>query len=299
MILLAQTTAVEKQQEPRITDSTELLVFFVAFVGLIFLLSRWKYLAPLFRLIPPIVWIYFLPVLITSSGLTPKSSPFYDWCSNFLLPAALILLTMSTDVKAIARLGPFAIKMLLVGTVGIVLGGPLALAIFQRQLDPEIWKGLGALSGSWIGGSSNMFAIKEGLKCPDDLFAPLIIIDSVVGYGWMTIVIWLQRYQDGFDKWNKANREILDDLNRRLADYKQQNAKPLSLPSFSLILALGFVGGWLCMEAGLRIPEIGSIMSHYTWGILLVVVVGLVLSFTPARQLENKVPQQSVTEACI
>ena len=88
---------------------------------------------------------------------------------------------MSTDLKAIARLGPRACAMLLSGTFGIVVGGPLALALFQSWLDPQAWKGLGALAGSWIGGGSNMMAIKEGVNCPSEVFSPVIIVDSVVG----------------------------------------------------------------------------------------------------------------------
>ena len=79
------------------------------------------------------------------------------------MPCALLLLVLATDVPAIKRLGPLAAAMLLAGSVGIVIGGPIALAIFQPFLDPQAWKGLAALSGSWIGGLSNMIAIKEGV----------------------------------------------------------------------------------------------------------------------------------------
>ncbi|MCH2201801.1 MAG: DUF819 family protein [Fuerstiella sp.] len=242
----------------------------------------------LFRYIPPIVWIYLLPVFGTTWGITPAESPLYDWCSLHLLPAALLMLTMSTDVKAIARLGPLAIGMLLAGTAGIVVGGPIALAIFQSQLDPQTWKAMGALAGAWIGGGSNMLAIKEGVHCPDDIFSPIIIVDSVVGYGWMTIMIAFSGYQDKVDKWNCADRRILDELNARLAEYKASNARPITLPGFALMLGTGFVGGWVCMWGGNQIPEVGSVLSHYTWGILFVVIVGLVCSFTPVRRIENE-----------
>ena len=178
--------------------------------------------------------------------------------------------------------------MLLVGTAGIVFGGPLALAIFQPFLAPETWKGLGSLSGSWIGGISNMLAIKEGVHCPDDVFAPMIIIDSVVGYGWMTIVIAFSGYQDSIDRFNRANRTVIDELNARLASYEAANSRPLTLSSFGMMVGLGLVASWLCMQAGEMIPEWGSVFSHYTYGILLVVIVGLLLSFTPAQRLENE-----------
>ncbi len=271
-----------------ITDPTALLVFFAGFVGLVFLAARSPALKPLFKYVPPIVWIYVLPVIGTTLGLTPASSPLYDWFSAQMMPFALLLLTLSTDLKSIAKLGPMATKMLLAGTAGIVLGGPLALAIFQPFLGPEIWKGLASLSGSWIGGIGNMLAIKEGVRCPEDVFAPMIIVDSVVGYGWMTLVIAFSGYQDSVDRFNRANRTVIDELNARLASYEEANARPLTLHSFGMMVGLGLVGSWLCMRAGEVIPEWGSVFSHYTYGILLVVIVGLVLSFTPARRLEHE-----------
>ena len=101
-------------------------------------------------------------------------------------------------------------------------------------------------------------------------------------------MIGFTRFQDQIDRWNRADRTVLDGLNQRMADYKSLHARPITLAGFALMLGLGFVGGWICMRAGDRIPEVGSVFSHYTWGILLVVVVGLALSFTPARRMENE-----------
>lgn len=280
--------AVTSDSSALIKDPSHLLVFFAGFIGLVFLASKQSSLKPLFKFIPPIVWIYLLPAVGTSLDITPRESPLYSWCINILLPAALILLTLSTDMKSIARLGPLALLMILSGTVGIVVGGPVALAIFQSQLDPETWKALGALAGAWIGGGSNMLAIKEGVNCPPDLFSPVIVVDSMVGYGWMAILIAFSRYQDRVDRFNGANREVITDLNQRLSAYREKNSQPLTLAFFAMILATGFVGGWFCMWLGEQLPVIDPIMTHFTWGILIILVVGLTLSATPARRLESE-----------
>ena len=272
-----------------INDPTALLVFFAGFVALIFVLAQTRPFDRLFRYLPPIVWIYLLPVLLTTAGITPPESPFYDWCTDYLMPFSLLLLVLATDVPAIRRLGPLAAAMLLSGSVGIVIGGPIALAIFQPFLDdPQIWKGLGALSGSWIGGLSNMIAIKEGVGAPDDVFSPMIIVDSVVGYGWMSIIILLSGYQNRIDRWNRARREELNALNQRLQQVQAENARPITLPAFASMLGVGLVASWLCMRGGELLPQVGSVLSHFTWGILLVVTVGLALSFTPVRRLEHR-----------
>ncbi len=271
-----------------IDDPTALLVFFAGFVALIFALARAPAFERLFRTLPPIVWIYLLPVALTTAGITPAESPFYDWCTDYLMPCSLLLLVLATDVPAIKRLGPLAAAMLLAGSVGIVIGGPIALAIFQPFLDPQAWKGLGALSGSWIGGLSNMIAIKEGVGAPDDIFAPMIIVDSVVGYGWMSIVILLSGHQNRIDRRHRARREELDRLNERLRKVQEEKARPITLPAFAAMLGVGLVGSWLCMRGGELLPQVGSVLSHFTWGILLVVAVGLGLSFTPLRRLDHR-----------
>ena len=269
-----------------ITDPSALVAFFAGFVALLFLAARTPPFDRVFRVLPPIVWAYLVPVFFTSFGLTPAESPFYDWCTANLLPFALVLLILSTDVKALAKLGPPATAMLLAGTLGIVVGGPIALAIFQPFLEPQTWKGLGALSGSWIGGLSNMVAIKEGIGTPDSLLGPIIIVDSVVGYGWMSVLIAFSSHQDRVDQWNGAHRQLLDDLNGRMARIKAANETPITIPGFSWMLGLGLVTSWLCMRGGELIPEVGSVLSHYTYGVLIIVVVGIALSFTPARKLE-------------
>ncbi len=274
--------------QPLVTDPTALLVLFAGFVALVFYASQTPPLRKLFEFLPPIVWVYLLPVFGTSLGITPSESPLYDWCTATLMPCALFLLILTTDVRAIRRLGPLAAALLLAGTLGIVVGGPIALAIFQPFLDPQTWKGLAALSGSWIGGLSNMVAIKEGVGCPDEIMSPMIIVDSVVGYGWMAIVISFSAHQDRIDRRNHAKRDVLDELSERMAKIQAENAKPINLQSFSTMLGVGLVGSWLCMRGGELIPEAGSVLSHFTYGVLLIVVVGLALSFTRLRRLEDR-----------
>ena len=273
--------------QPLVSDPNALLVLFAGFVALVFYASQTPPLRKLFEFLPPIVWVYLLPVFGTTLGLTPAESPFYDWCTETLMPCALFLLILTTDVRAVRRLGPLAAAMVLAGTLGIVVGGPVALAIFQPFLDPQTWKGLAALSGSWIGGLSNMVAIKEGVGCPDEIMSPMIIVDSVVGYGWMAIVISFSSHQNRIDRRIGAKREVLDELSERMAKVQAENAKPLDLQAFSTMLGVGLVGSWLCMRGGELIPEAGSVLSHFTYGVLLIVVVGLALSFTRLRRLRR------------
>jgi uncharacterized membrane protein len=50
---------------------------------------------------------------------------------------------------------------------------------------------------------------------------------------------------------------------------------------------LAFSIGWLSFAAGKALPELGAIISHKTWGFLIVTSVGLLLSLSPLRVFEN------------
>ena len=195
-----------------IQDPNAIFVYIVFLIGLIYYLKSKSGFEKLFKYFPPVIWIYFLPMLSTTIGITPDDSVLYGWTSKHLLPPALILLLLSSNISAMAALGPKAIGTMLFGTLGVVMGGAVSLLIFGSFLPEDAWMGLGALSGSWIGGSANMVAVGKSIGTSDDLFGNMIVIDTLVGYGWMGVVIFISGHQKTIDRWNNADTEIIKRL---------------------------------------------------------------------------------------
>ena len=158
-----------------LTNSSQIFVFLILIIGIIYWLSQRQKLEKFFRYLTPVLWIYFLPMLATTLGVIPAESPVYFWIRDHLLPAALILLLLSANLPTIAKLGGKAILTMLAGSFGIVIGGPIVLLIFKNYLPAESWKALAALSGSWIGGSANLVAISESVKTPPALLGPITV----------------------------------------------------------------------------------------------------------------------------
>lgn len=240
-----------------------------------------------FRVAPPILWVYFVPMLGTSLGLFPKSSPLYDQTIRLLLPPGLVLLLLSSDARSLVKLGPKAIGTMLFGTAGIVLGAPLALLIYKAWLPADTWMGMGALSGSWIGGSSNMVAIKESLGTPEGIFGVMIVVDVLIGYGWMGIVMALSAYQDRVDRFFGVDRAVVDDLNRRIADFQASQRRPTEFVDLAVVVAIGMGTGWVCTNLGAWLPPVGSIISAFGWTVILAATIGIALSFTRVSRLEG------------
>lgn len=274
---------------PLFTEPLTVIAVLASVLAGVFALSSVEKLEPLFKFAPPVIWAYFIPMMLTTFGVTPSSSPVYEWMSAYLLPFSLFLLMITVDIRAILRLGPRALLMMLIGTLGIVIGAPIAFFLFGGFFsDPVAWKGFAALSGSWIGGTANMVFIKEYVSTPDSTLAPLLVVDVVAGYGWMGILIFLSAYQQQFDRWVGASRGVIDKLQQQLEEIATDRV-PITLGKFVIILGLG-LGATLAAEAlGARLPELGepTVISAGTWTILVVVTAGLLLSFTPARELEK------------
>ncbi len=284
---------------PDIAESTSLvqhdaglLAVLLAVLAGIFWLTQQPATRGFFKVVPALIFCYFVPTLLTTLGVIPDKAPLYSWVKEFLLPASLLLLILALDVPGILRLGPKAVIMLLAGTAGVVIGGPIALLICKAWLPEDAWRGMAALSGSWIGGGANFVAIGKTAEVSDTMLALMVIPDVFVANIWMGCLLYLSSHQRAIDAWTGANAAAIRDLERRMTDFQERTKRIATVPDLMMILALGFGASWLSYTIGLKIPEIsfettGTMISHGTWKYILVTTLGVVLSFTPVRNLEG------------
>jgi uncharacterized membrane protein len=272
-----------------VTEPTAIAGILTAIIAALFWLSGVTRLKRLFDVLPVVLFAYFLPTIATALRIIPPQSPAYDWITRYMLTVALFLLMITVDLRSVVRLGPMALIMMLAGSLGIMIGAPIILLLFGPVLPHDAWKGIAALTGSWIGGSANMVAVAESVGTPDNLFGPMIIVDTVVGYSWMAVLLVLSAWQDRFDRWNHADREAVEATNRHLAALDARRT-PLDMRSAGLIVLGGFAAATLAVAVGGWLPELGNpkIISHMTWTVLLVVTVGLILSLTRLQRLEEE-----------
>jgi len=267
-----------------------LAAFLGAVLAAVFWLSTLSRLEKIFKYLPAVIWAYFVPMLATTAGIIPAESAVYDWMSTYLLPFALFLLMITVDLRAIFRLGPMALLMMLAGTAGIVVGGPVAFGLLGGFFeDPEAWKGFAALSGSWIGGTANLVAIQESVEASASTLAPLLVVDVVAGYGWMGVLIFLSAHQERFDRWVGADTSQVEALNARMQDVQAERV-PAETSDHALIVGLALAAAVGARLLGGVLPELGDpqIITGGTWAVLIVVTAGLLLSFTPLQRIERQ-----------
>jgi len=234
-------------------------------------------------------------------------SQLYYVASRYLLPASLVLLCISIDFKGIINLGPKALIMFFAATIGIIMGGPVALLLISEvapdlvQASPDdVWRGLSTVAGSWIGGGANQTAMKEIFKVGDNLFASMIVVDVVVANIWMGFLLYGASISDQLDVRLKADNSAISDLKQRVMDYQASVAKIPSTADMFVILGIGFGGvslahwgsdlivPWVTQfKAALDAARLSSLMSGFFWLIVIATTLGLLLSLTKARKLEG------------
>ena len=255
--------------------------------------------ARFFRVVPLLIFAYFVPTVLSNVGLIPLKSPCYDFIKTWLLPASLLLLTMSIDIPAILKLGPKVLILFLAGTASIVLGGPLAYLAFgwmlPSELQAEAWKGLAALSGSWIGGGANFVAIGESVGVSDATLNMMVVIDVAVANVWMAILLVFAGHNQRMDAAIGADRTSLEELRRKAEAFQKATRRPATVPDLCLILFLAFGctvvayydASWLTVYANRWLPWLSDILGLFAWTVIVVTTMGVLISFTPLRNLEG------------
>ena len=214
-------------------------------------------------------------------------SPVYDWISAYILPACLILLLMTTDLKSLRKIGKHAAVAMLGSSLAVFIGGVICFFLFKNLIGPESWKAIGTLMASWIGGTANQLAVKQATGLSDQLFTPLFISDITMVYVWMTFLMMLSGSQEKIDHLLGADHKQLDQILHQ-AHGKKSIEKKLTLTALLQLLAIGFGIGTACTWVGKQIPEIGIAINQPTWIIIVITTAGILLSLTSFAETEER-----------
>lgn len=274
-----------------ITSHAGLLAILLAVPALIFYLAKHPATSRPFRVIPAIVFAYFIPTALASAGLIPHESEFYTEVRHYVLPASLLLLIISVDLPGVWRLGPKALYLFLVGTLGIVIGGPVTLLLVQElfptALPADAWKGLAALSGSWIGGGANFVAVGDSVGASNELMGLMVIVDVGVANVWTGFLMYFAGKYQSIDKQLGADNSSVEELKQRVITFQKRTARVTSREDLFVLAAMAFGAAYLAYEAGQALPEVGDIISKFTWTVIIITTLGVGLSFTPVRNYEG------------
>ncbi len=313
---------------PFFTNDTIVFGLLMIVLGLIFYTSSIKegFWKKFYGIVPALFLAYMIPGLLTTLGIIASdwetisdtgetiehSSNLYYMSSRYLLPAALVLMTLSIDLKAIYNLGWKALAMFFAGTIGILIGGPIAILLIS-MVSPEtvggagpdeVWRGLSTLAGSWIGGGANQAAMLEIYEYNPKKYSAMVIVDIVVANIWMAIILIGIAKSKRIDKWLKADASAIEELKEKVSTYAKKIERKPTLTDITIIGAIAF--GTVSLShfgadhlsaffgsvvAGIESTTIKNMFtfldSQFFWMVSIATMVAILLSFTKAKTFEG------------
>jgi uncharacterized membrane protein len=297
--------------QPYFTNDAIVLGLLLSVLSFVFFTStsKNKWIQKFYTIFPPLLLCYFLPAILhwPLNLISGENSVLYKVSSQYLLPASLILLCLSIDLKGVWNLGPKALIMFLTGSLGVIIGGPIALLTVKYlfpdliQTNPEdLWRGLSTIGGSWIGGGANQTAMKEIFSVNENLFAIMIVVDVVVANVWMGLLLYGASITDKIDKWLKADTSAIVDLQNKMSAFQKEVERIPDTKSLLYLLTIAFAGvAFSHWGADLITPWLGkykevlinwrltALNSSFFWIAFLATTIGLIFSFTRLRNFEG------------
>src|SRR5690554_860365 len=287
-----------------ITNDIVVFGLIAATLGGIFYLASgptpfWK---KFFAWVPALLLCYFVPAIYNTTGLIDgEGSQLYYFASRVLLPAALVLLTLSIDLKGVLKLGPRLLFVFCAGTRGIVLGAIVSFQVMEwvwpAAVAGDTWRGMAALAGSWVGGGANMVAIREIYEVDATLFGQFAVVDVAMASLLLATLLFLANRSAQIDARSGADTSAIDEMRERIVAYEAANARIPTLTDLMVIIGLGFgivalahavatpISAWFA--ANVSWAGQFSLDASFVWIVVLSTLAGLGLSFTRVRKLEN------------
>ena len=258
--------------------------------------TRWK----LFEYLPPLIFIYASPVLLSNFGVIPFESGAYDFLRHYGLPMFIVLMLIKVDVLGAIRIMGKGVFVMLIGSVGVVIGGVVAYTLGQTiqwapyfPLPEDSWRAFGTLAGSWIGGTGNMTAAHAGLEGTAEDLTMAAAADQMVYLIWLPILLGSKAFAERFNRWMKVPPGRIAQMENAAAKMDNKESAPNMTSLLYLgLLAIGFT--WVSLALSEVLPPVviggATVITAGTWLILLVTTLALIASVTPARRLPAAQP---------
>ena len=261
-----------------------------AFWFLIQQVTNWK----LFDYIPPLLFIYATPVILNNTGVIPGSSPVYSGLSAFALPVFIVLMLIKVNLPAAVKVMGKGVLVMLMGTAGVIVGAVVSYVLVHQWLSEDAWMGVGALAGSWIGGTANMAATAEMLDTPEDLFGLAVLADNVIYIVWLPILLGSKNIADRFNAWTGVSEDRLALMDAAAELHVVEERLP-EMRDYIYLFAVAIAVTWIgaTLAAGIHasmsdVPQwVNEVFSESTIRILLITTIALILSTTRVSQLPN------------
>ncbi len=259
-----------------ITNGFTYVAVLLLLAGILVTLEKktgWKF----FKFIPAVVLLYLLSMVLCTLGVwdMEATKPAYSALKNSMTYAMIFTMLLRCDIRKIIKLGPKMLLGFFTASVTIMFSFVVGFVIMKGFIGPDAWMGLGALCGSWLGGSGNMVAVQTALDISEADMGYALVIDSIDYSLWVVFLLWAIQLAPKFNKWTKADTERLDEVSTKLAEDAKLNTSTITFQSMILLIGTALVVSAVGQNVGNFLNGLMPFLDKATWTVLFITVMGL------------------------
>jgi len=254
-----------------------------------------------YKWVPPILLLYILPTIATNTGLVKPGNNIRVLSMNTLLPVSLVMLTAIIHIPDLLRVTRKGLIIFLIGTAGIVIGGPLALwiaglfdhSLMQAAGSDAPWRGLVCITGSWINGTPGQLSMKEVYGSSEELFLTSLAADVILQNAWLFFLLYSVKFHQRINRWLTGRTDLdYDMVDNEEVEREKKEAK-IRIPPLKAWLILVAAYALVMILAKYCSDHFQSVYGNdesnpwsflgkkSIWLILFSTSFGVMLSYTP------------------
>ena len=240
-----------------------------------------------FKYVPAVVLCYLIAMFLCTLGVwdMAETKPAYSALKNNLTYAMIFAMLLRCNIRKAPKLGPKMLIGFFSATLTIMIGFVCAFVLMKGTIGSDVWMGLCALCGSWIGGSGNMVAVQAALDISEADMGYALVIDSIDYSLWVMFLLWAINLAPKFNKWVKADTTTLDEVSRRLEEDAKGNEDKASFVNLIFLLGLALVISAFGQDIGAALNGAMPFLDKATWTVLLITLSGLIGAVTPVGRM--------------
>ncbi len=194
------------------------------------------------KLSGPVIGL-ILAVLAVNFRIIPTESPVYDTVWTYCIPLSVTMLLFRANIKRIVKDTGKMFLCFNISAIGTLIGAFVAFFAL-RNFIPELDKMTGILTGSYIGGGVNLFAVASVVDISKTMLSAEVIADNFVMALAFFALLWIpssmffkKRYNHPFQK--EVEERGSGDAKTKAASY--WGKKEISLLDLAITIASAFV----------------------------------------------------------
>lgn len=249
-------------------DFVENPVYVLSVLCLLVILSIYAAKTKLGKKLGAALMVILFAAVLANLGLIPTASntiPLYKGIFTYVAPISIFYLLLGVNLNSIRKAGTPMIVSFLIGSLATALGVLSAWFLLSPGsiLGDEGKIIAGMLTGTYTGGSVNFNAIALAYNFQEQgiLYAGTIAVDNVVTTIWIIVTLAIPVLLRRFWSDKKVHTEMVE--------IEGEDSEKMDLISFMWLAFLGVVSYFISELVALAIPQIPSILTLSTLGIIL------------------------------